>query len=268
MDKFLFAKFQDAGQKALAWTTRHKYATVMVLVLLGFLFWPKSTPKLSGGVEARKEQPMQVTAVTPTPAKPRATTQPATTQPVTAQRAADLPLYAPDQEGADPSWSLPAELKAGDLQRLAKQVDNLGREIPALGQLEAQCNEGISRLFDGQIVGLFWSRLMGKGFHDTKLPLDWYEVIKDRNSFAANFATVAEAFGNQMVQMTIMMRLAAVQVRIVGGHVLVGDMLFVKTAQQYIEQRRPYYERLWPLIQSVANRMGEEFRVEFNQNRQ
>src|SRR6185437_11241217 len=107
--------FRDAGRYVLARPMRHKIAALIVALFVGYLFWPTSTPKLRG-IEPPKEQPNQAVAATPSPSTSSATTQPASTQPVTAQRAADLPLYAPDQDGADPSWSLPAELKADDLQ--------------------------------------------------------------------------------------------------------------------------------------------------------
>src|SRR5947209_8184174 len=123
MDRISFQRLQNAGRKALAWTTRrYAYSAVVGLVLLGFLFWPKSTPKLKG-VEPPKDQPKQepaqvASAKLAAETKPAAT-QPASTQPVTAQRAADLPLYAPGEQDSDPSWSKPAELKADELQRLA-----------------------------------------------------------------------------------------------------------------------------------------------------
>jgi len=263
MDKQLF---QDAGRQVLAWTMRHKVAAVIIVLLLLFVLWPKSTPKLRG-VEAKAQTPLP-TASGGGSAASASTSRPPSTEPVTAQRAADLPLYAPDQDGADPSWSLPAELKADDLQRLARQVDKLGSDIPATAQLEAKCNEGISSLFDGEFVQLFWSRLMSKGFHDTALPLDWYEVVKDRNSLVGNLALAAQMLASQVAQSTIAMRLASIEVRIIGGHVLLGDILFVKASQQYIDQRRPYYERLLPLIASVRQRVGQEFQVELNQRQQ
>lgn len=263
MDKQLF---QDAGRYVLAWAKRHKVAAGIIVVLFVFLLWPKSTPKLRG-VEAKAD----TTAGTAASANPSraasSSTQPASTQPVTAQRAGDLPLYYPDVDGADPNWSLPAELKAGDLQGLARQVDKLARDMPATAQLEQQCNEALGQIFTGQSITLFWSRLMGSGFHDANLPLDWYETVKERNSVLGNLAAMGEAFTNQMVQAAIAMRLVSVEVRIIGGKVLVGDMLFVKASQAYIDQRKPYFERLLPLLQSVTKRMQQEFRSELNQSR-
>jgi len=270
MDRISFQQFADIGRRALASTTRRlAFSAIVGIVLLCFLFWPKSTPKLKG-VEPPKDPPKKqlaevVSAEVAPAAKPAAATQPASTQPVTAQRAADLPLFAPGEQDSDPSWSKPAELKAEDLQRLARQVDKLGRDIPATAQLEAQCNAAVENLMNGQLVGLLWSRLLGKGFHDANLPLDWYECVKDRNSILGNLTNMAEAFTNQMVQVAISMRLQTVQVRVIGGRVLVGDILFVKSTQAYIDQRRPYYERLLPLVQSVTQRAANEFRAELSQ---
>lgn len=235
------------------WAKKHKLAAVIAVLLLAFLLWPKSTPKLRGVATGDA-------SALPKPAPA------ASTQPVTAQRAGDVELYAPDQEGADPSWSLPAELKSSDVKSLAQQVDKLLQDIPATSHLEQQCNESIGQLFTAQYISLFWSRLKGQGFHDANLPLDWYEVIKERNSFLGNAAVFADAFTNQLVQTTIAMRLVSVEVRIIGGKVLVGDMLFVKASQAYVDQRKPHFERLLPLVQSVTQRMQQEFQKEPSQS--
>lgn len=234
---------------------------IAVLILLVYLFWPKTTPTLRG-YEPPKELPRAVATISTMPATRPATTEPATTQPVTAQRAGDILLYAPEVQDADPSWSLPAELKADGLRRLARQVDKLAHDLPETAQLESECRTGGAKLLDSQLVGLLWSRLMGRGFHDANLPLDWYEVVKDQVSLLGDFTKMADDLTNQAVQMAISYRVSSVQIRIIGGKVLVGDMLFVKAAQLYISQRRPYYERLLPLLQSVTRRANVEFRAE------
>jgi hypothetical protein len=265
MDKALLRKFlekfQSAGRIVLAWTLRHKYAAIAVVIVFGFFLWPKSSPNIKG-VDPSMETTPRVTALAVSSTTRLSATQPASTQ----QYAGDLALYAPDQDGADPSWSLPTELKADDLQRLAHQVETLARDIPATAQLEQQCSEGVTQLYDAKIVGLFWSRLIGDGFQDKNLPLDWYQVVKERNSILGNLSAGTEMFANQMVQAVIAMRLSSVQVRIIGGNVVVGDMLFIKASQQYIDQRKPFFEKLLPLIQGVTQRTRQEFQSELNAN--
>jgi hypothetical protein len=238
-----------------ALSRRMKVAGAFVVVLLAILLWPKTPPSIRGVEEVHSEAVLPVAATKPA-------SRPTTTQPVTQQYAGDLPLFAPDEEGADPSWSLPAELKAADLQRFAGQVEKLSKDLPATAKLEAECNDGVAGLRSDQVVALFWARLLGRGFQDKNLPLDWYQVVKDRNSMLGNLAHAAEGFTNQIVQMAIAMRLTAVQVRVIGGKVVIGDVLFVKAAQAYIDQRRPYYERLRPLMESVNQRARQEFRAE------
>lgn len=255
MDKISMAKVRSAGRKVLVFMLqRYGYVALIAVVLLAFILWPKTTPKLRG-IEPPNEQQAG---------------QPPSTQPVTAQRAADLPLYAPGEAGSDAKWSMPAELKADELQRLAQQVDKLGSDVPATAQLEQQCNSEVGYLMKGEIVGLLWSRLLGKGFHDTNLPLDWYEVVKDQNSVLRDLTVtqVAETFTNEMVQLVILTRLQTIRIRVIGGRVLAGDILFVKSTQAYIDHHRPYYERLLPMAQSVSRRVFNEFPTELGQQKQ
>jgi hypothetical protein len=258
MQEFIIQQVRSFGLLALRWVMRHKSTTAIAILILYILFWPKSVPS-----QRAESNPLPMNSGL----HQRDASLPASTRPAIQQQfAGDLPLYAPDQEGADPKWSLPAELKGQNLQSLAHQVDKLYQDIPATAQMEQQCNEGIANLIDTKTVGLYWTRVTGKGFRDTNLPLDWYQVVKNNNSILDNSAMLAEILTNQAVQMAITMRLSSVQVRIIGGNVLIGDILFLRAAQDYIDQRRPYFEKLLPLVQSVQERTRREFSSELNQN--
>src|SRR5947209_5875369 len=115
-------RIEPAARTGWRWVKGHKAIVVAGLLAFYILFWPKAalrgpdhvsaaaTSSRGGGTERPARGPAVAGADSVPATQP--TTRP-TTQPVTAQLAGDLPLYMPDQEGADPGWGLPAELRAG-----------------------------------------------------------------------------------------------------------------------------------------------------------
>jgi len=246
------------AKKAVSYFRQHKAGTVIVLLLLYILFWPKSPPQLQG-------PDPRLSSANP------ATTQPvtaATTQPITPQSGGGFSMYKPGDDGSDPQWSLPVELKADELQNLAKQVDKLSDDTQTLGNLEAQYDKDSAALFNQQIVSLFWSRLRGRGFRDPKLPLDWYQIVKEDNGLVQEGAQFAAALVTGLTEIAIQARLDSVRVRIIGGNVVVGDRLFVGTLQRYVDERLSFLNKELPLIQSVNARMQTEFHDELSKQQQ
>jgi len=243
-------------RRAWSLAMAHKYATAVTCLAILLFLWPKGLPPQRGIANDRAD----------TAASHASVGQP-TTQPVSGQYAGDVPLYMPDQAGADASWSLPAELKADESKKAVADVDKLARDLGETLQLQKAYDSGIGSLLNQQVLSLFWSRLTGKGFQDANLPLDWYDIVKDRNSIFGDMSAVADMFANQMIQAALISRLTSVQVRLVGGKVLVGDMLFVKATRQYVDLRLPRFRKLVPLMQGVSNRIGQEFKVELDQQR-
>src|SRR4051812_1304240 len=110
---------RTAGRYVFELVMAHKVAATIVVLIVVFLFWPKSTPKLRG-LEANSTASQTQLSGGKSP-----TTQP---QPP------ELGLYAPEADGAEPGWSLPAELSTEELQRLARQVDHLAQDLPAAAE--------------------------------------------------------------------------------------------------------------------------------------
>jgi hypothetical protein len=218
---------------------RHRFTVLLVAVALYFLFWPKAVfrsavePGTTGGVGHSNAAVSQADPV---------------------------PLYDPTAEDADPTWSLPAELKAGQLQALASQVEKLLIDTTNTTELEA---ERATILYEGllhqKVKDLLWPSLRGSGFKDQRLPLDWYALVKQYYDVVGMTADASERIANHMAQIGIQMRLESVKIRVIGGKVLTGDLLFVKALQTYIDHRQAYLSKAIPPMLDVVRRLRKEF---------
>jgi len=210
---------------------RHRFAVLVVAIVLYFLFWPKSTPLLSGDRSTHSRS----------------------------SEAVEVPLYDPAADGADPKLSLPVELTREELQALAKVVDKLAVDTATTMGLEQEHSDLVFGLLEPQVKNLLWPALRGNGFKDQKLPLDWYALVKDNYDTAGQMTAVAELSARAMTYAGIQERLESAKVHILGGKVLTGDTLFVKGVQGSIERRLAYLSKSVSQMVGVFYRLRKEF---------
>ena len=75
----------------------------------------------------------------------------------------------------------------------------------------------VDALLRNNVKSYLWTPILnGNGFRDQKLPLDWYEVIKDRYGIL-QAVTMEEQAQYAVVYGAIEWRLSSIQVRIIGG---------------------------------------------------
>lgn len=68
---------------------------------------------------------------------------------------------------------------------------------------------------------------------------------------------------NSTVEVPLSLRVPQIRVRAIGGKVLVGDVLFLKALQGYVDYRLPYYQKMNQAASNVIARLEKEFPVEF-----
>ena len=221
---------------------RHKFGVLVAAVLIYFLIWPKSVPRLS------TDNPRVSVAKT---------TEGRSKQ--SKQSAADVPLYDSTAEGADPKWSLPVELTSEKLQALARRVDKLEHDADQAQKLGDEQMNLMGDLLDDKVNNILWPGIKGNGFKDRKLPLDWYEVVKDRYEITDVPAVTAGFMADLSAMVTLRVRLKSAHVRLIGGRVTAGDTLFVNGFQGYIDQRLAYLSKVVPQLESMLHRLADEF---------
>lgn len=263
MNTWSFDFGSAARQRTVEWLLNHKAAVTITLLLCYIFLWPKSSPP-----------PKSAEVATPALAtiaqtKPQAASQPSELK----QMAGNLPLYDVESPGADPSWSLPAELKAEDVQKLFALVEALPGKWRAKIEMRERLNNNLQQLRwvggsvqGGEVMELFWSRLRGEGFRDKKLPLDWYAAMDANSSWGKMLTEIAEVSGDYAVEFPVVIRLHTVKMRIIGGKVLTADMLFIKGLEALLDRRREQFEKALPATQELLKRVGQEFNIAVNIN--
>lgn len=259
MNTWKFDFGPDARKRTVEWLLNHKAAVVITLLLCYIFLWPKSSPP-----------PKSAEVAAPPPVTIAQTNSQAASQPSTSpQMVGGIPLYDVGSEGADPAWSLPAELKAEELQNLAALVDALPGKLRARNEMGSRLSNNLQQLRQapgGEVLDLFWSRLRGEGFRDKKLPLDWYAFMDENSSWGKLLVGLAEFEGDMLLEFSMRLRLSSVRMRIVGGKVLTGDVLFVKGSIFLLDRRREDYEKALPASQELLKRVGQEFNLPVNIN--
>jgi hypothetical protein len=169
----------------------------------------------------------------------------------------DIPLYEPIAE--EPSWALPAELNTEDVRKLVIKVESLSRDATRCEGRLKNYHTKIAEMTKGSIGEQLWDRLVHTGFHDAKLPLDWYEVVKDDMSVASYLARTAEEFAEGATFVGMALRIGAAKARLLGGHALLGDVLFVNACRAWLDARMSFLDRVEPLMVDVMRRLPLEF---------
>lgn len=225
-------------QKLIPFAIKRRFELLLAAVLLYFL-WPHLIAGLHRSGEA--EESRVVIGESAQNAK-----------------AQELPLYDPSSANADPKWSLPAELKSAELQSFATQVDKLASEEKRYSDLLYSRHISIKGLLSDDVKKLLWPALKGSGFKDQRLPMDWFNLIKD--DYDKN-QMVAELEDEQSRGMwsDVESRITSIQTRLLGGQVLAGDVLFSKTLQSYFDQRLGPLEENNDHLDKIFLRMQREF---------
>ena len=100
------------------------------------------------------------------------------------------------------------ELKSGDLQAFAKRVDAFEHTFNEAQKLDDERRNLLEILLDEQVKGILLPAVKGSGFKDQKLPLDWYEIVKNDYQITDAAATFAEAMGESGLILAITARSA------------------------------------------------------------
>jgi hypothetical protein len=169
-------------------------------------------------------------------------------------------LFEPDSPNAPGEWSLPAELKASEVQNLIAQVDVLSKDVQRCMFRIGPFHQTMRQLLADDVRDALWERLVHNGYRDTRLPLDWYKLVEDDYLMADD----AAAFINQTVEAAfcqqLSLRLRAAKVRLLGGRALVADVLLVKGARSWVDSKNRRFDEAGPLINDISKRLQVEFR--------
>ncbi len=241
--------FETLKQKALPIALKHKANLILIGVILYLVFWPKrlphtSTSEASGGPGV---------AATSKPENDNASNK----------ELDPILVNQPGAEGADPKWELPAQLSTAEVQQLVARIEIATDACTKLSALENAYLDRMTKVLDEKVVKVMWPRIKGGGFKDQKLASDWYEIVKDKNGAVGATELYSEVFANQMLETPMAMRLEPIKVRAIGGKVLVGDVVFLKALQSYVDHRTSYYLPRVRIVDDVVKRLGKEFPKEF-----
>lgn len=255
--KKILTKAMHQGMPFLA---RHKVSLILAGVIVVMLYRSMRIPHVSVESPTVKSPTVKSPAVESPAVSPAPAASPGSTQP----QLAPVLSITPGEEGADPKWSLPANLSSSEVQSFVRQIDLISDTTAKLVDAQQHYTKQMDRLLDKNVVDLMWPRLKGGGFKDQKLPSDWYEIVKDKDGTTGG---ELETTGGIMAQMAVLipmsLRIPGMRVRAIGGRALVGDVLFLKAFQSYVDERNAYYQKLNGVVDGVVSRMEDEFPVEF-----
>lgn len=216
---------------------------VALLVVIGLVTNGRSTAA-SGGSAADAGMATAEKAGQPT-SKP-------TTQPTDG-------YYDPNAEGADPAWSVPAQLSAAEVKGLIKELDALQQETWRLAaRVQAKYDE--LKVLDAEDVRqAVWQRAVGEGFKEPAVPLLYHEVMRDGSGILTGIATDMGHQADRQIFGFLNNRIAAAQVRLLGGRCLVGDKLFIKATANLISSKHTEYDALEARRNKLVAALGTEF---------
>ena len=244
---------RDIFQKLLPALVEHRFVILLMVLVAYFLFWPKPTPRISATTSASNRVSQNQSGAgnvsTNTPIAPGSN----------ANSIEEELLYDPASENADAGWSDPAELKAKELQALARQVDQAINDWMKIRRLERRQSSFFFILTDGELKQTIWMKVLSGSFKDAKLSKDWYELVKVRYGAYDRAKVAAEAIQNETIAAVIASRLEGIQVRIIGGNVLSGDVLCLKAVEIYTKNRLGSLSELDPQFVNVTKRLIAEF---------
>lgn len=265
---------ENALKSIIQYFRQHPPKRFEVLALIGFvlfiyIFYPYGGSRNSDPVKP----PSSVKPIPPLGSIPA--TQPAETMATTSSNKSpaelakeaeftvksvhELGLFDPAADGADPSWSLPAELSTVEIQSMVSDVERLISDNARLVKRQQDFIEKIGNISSADVQNAMWGKLVAKNFRDKQLPLDWYDVCKDHVGPIGIFGAIpryAELFGPQLV---LGMRINTIKFNLLGGHANVGDVLFLKCFKSWVNYELQKLDRLEPLYDSTLKRLRAEF---------
>ena len=222
----------DFGKNLIPFVIRYKFWILLTGVVVYIVFWPKYSKN-----------------------------QPAHNDSPTANKSSAVRLFDPAAEGANPKWSLPAELRPEKLQTFAAQVEKLIKDRQEVERLERLRSELKGDIINPKVQGLLWPAIQGKGFKDQKLAHDWAELSNGRFIVVDGVPTDGEVLGGNLQELAIdiAVRFDAIQQHIIGGKVLAGDVLCVETVQKETDRHLAYISKIVPQLRNLLNRLYKEF---------
>lgn len=168
-------------------------------------------------------------------------------------------FYDPTAEGADPRWALPAELTEAEVKGLIAELDQLQRETRRLaGRVQAKYDE--LKVLDAEDVRqAIWQRVTADGFKERKVPLLYHQVMRDGSGLLPGMATDVSHQADRQIFAFLNNRIAAAQVRLLGGQCLVGDKLFIKATAAMVAGKHAEYDELESKRNELVATLGREF---------
>jgi hypothetical protein len=105
-----------------------------------------------------------------------------------------------------------------------------------------------------------WERLVQGRFRDKRLPLDWFGVIeKDYGLFDQFLNALRDGYAYEAGVHVTRMRMQAVQVRLIGGKPVLGDLLFMRGIEGYAKAQNAFYDENEPRLLQLKGRLAAEF---------
>jgi hypothetical protein len=167
--------------------------------------------------------------------------------------------YDPNAPDANPKWGLPVELQSKDLQAFAKKVEAFERTLKEAETLDDERQNLLGDLLDEKVKAMLLPAVKGGGFRDQKLPLDWYELVKNNYQVADAPGMLADLFGKIGVITTFNARLESIHVRLIGGKLIAGDLLFINGNDDFVKGWYDKVLREVHQMQNVGHRLVKEF---------
>ena len=232
----------ETAKKITALVIRYRFG-ILVACIIGYLVLkPRIVPRLSTDAQ-----------------EPGAPLQSDNTSNAVAQADSRIQLFDPSDNAADPKWSSPAGLKAEELQTFATQIDKTLKDFKEVERLAEAQHFVFYYLTEGKVKSALWPGVNGQKLKDASLPGDWYELVKGNYGAGNGMTIYNDDFMDKANRNYVGRRLETIQVRVMGGKVLTGDVLCLKAITAFTDSHLQYLQKTDTQLANVTKRVCVEF---------
>ena len=172
------------------------------------------------------------------------------------QPGSGIQLFDPSQTAADPKWSVPAGLKSEEFQAFAHRVDKALTDFKEVERLVEVQHLVVFLITKDKVKNALWPGVSGQRLKDANLPRDWYELVKVRYEGGGPGMKI---YRDDWVDNEARSYIDTIQVRVMGGKVLTGDVLCLKTITAFTDSHLQYLREVCPQLAKVSKRIYVEF---------
>ena len=232
----------EAAKKITALVIRFRFGILVACIIGYVVLKPRTVPHLSTDSQ-----------------EPTALSQNGDISNSLVQADSGIQLFDPSLPAANPKWSSPAGLKAQEFQAFAHQVDKALTDFKEVNRLANAQFVVVFIITQNKVKDALWPGVNGQKRKDATLSHDWYELVKVRYEGGAGMKIYDDDFLDKETRSYIGRRLETIQVRVMGGKVLAGDVLCLKTITAFTDSHLQYLQKVCPQLASVTKRISVEF---------